>query len=175
MKFDDEFQLLQVALKNEAEWAMPTLFYSCGAYPMQAILSSAAWIGAGDLMLEKNLCLQGYVDQFAATLLVLRFLVQPSITGCVSTSTRSNTPFRCYTNRLKWFDIVGTWRASIPLEIWDQGDWGNFAKDVCGVCLEQSRSAHRKARLVVWENLPSKYGLASWEVLVEASKTKTLE
>lgn len=156
--FDDEFRLLQAALKTDARWAMPALFYSCGAYSMQEILDSKMWIGAGDLLLEKNQCLLGYVDQFAATLRVLRFLVQPTTDACV-------TPLRCYPNRLTWFDMVDTWRASIPLEIWDEGDWKRFAKDVCQVCLEQLKSTHRSARVAIWKTLPRTYGLPPWEIL----------
>ncbi|RDB19543.1 hypothetical protein Hypma_013382 [Hypsizygus marmoreus] len=157
-KFDDEFQLLQAALKIGARWAMPTLFYHCGAYPMQEILNSPVWIGAGDLLLEKNHCLAGYTEQFAATLRVLRFLVQP-------TTDRCSSPLKCYPSRLTWFDMADTWRASIPLEIWDESDWKRFARDVCPVCLDQARNTHRKARIAVWESLPQTYGLPSWEEL----------
>ena len=57
---------------------------------MQVILESEEWTSAGDLLIEKNLCLQGYVEQFAATLRVISFLV---VHGCQST-------LKCYTNGL---------------------------------------------------------------------------
>ena len=156
--FDDEFKLLQVALQTDARWAMPALLYNCGAFRMDDILLSPAWIGAGDLLIEKNLCLLGYVDQFAATLRVLRFLVQPTPEGCES-------PSRCSVSRSTWFDMVETWRPSIPLDIWDQRDWKRFEKDVCSVCLERGTRAHRTARAAVWESLPKTYGLPCWDEL----------
>ncbi|KAF8075841.1 hypothetical protein FPV67DRAFT_385316, partial [Lyophyllum atratum] len=163
--FDDEFQLLRAALKLGSTWTMPTLFYSCGAYPMQEILDSPVWIGAGDLLIEKNICLLGYAEQFAASLRVVRFLVQPTtcMGGCES-------PLECYPSKLTWFDMVDTWRPSIPLEIWDDSDWKRFAREVCAACLDQSKKAHRKARQAVWESLPRTYRFPAWEEL-EAQKT----
>ncbi|KAF5372006.1 hypothetical protein D9615_008104 [Tricholomella constricta] len=165
--FDDEFQLLRAAHKLGATWALPALFYSCGAYPMQEILDSAVWIEAGDLLLEKNLCLLGYAEQFAASLRVMRFLVQPTAEGCAD-------PLKCYPRRLMWFDVVDTWRPSIPLEIWDERDWKRFASEVCPACLEQSRKAHREARVLVWEKLPRTYRLPPWDQL-EAQKALGLK
>ncbi|KAG5645267.1 hypothetical protein DXG03_006569 [Asterophora parasitica] len=156
--FNDEFQLLRAVLKHGASWALPALFYSCGAYPMQEILDSTVWIEAGDLLLEKNLCLLGYAEQFAASLKVMRFLVQPTPSDC-------SDRLKCYPSRLTWFDMVDTWRPSIPLEIWDEGDWKRYAREVCAACLEESRRAHRKARAAVWENLPKTYRLAPWDQL----------
>ena len=165
MKFDLEFLLLQAALKADACWLMPVMFYSCCSYPMREILYSVEWIGAGDL-LEKHKCMLGYVDQFAATSRVLRFLVQ-------SPSVRCTVQLKCYEGRLAWFDMVDTWKTSIPLDIWDESDWKRFGKDVCSVCLDQSRSTHRKARQAVWDNLPRTYGLPAWEDL-EAHKALAL-
>jgi hypothetical protein len=162
LKFDLEFQLLQAALETEARWLMPALFYSCCSYPMHEILNSVKWIGTGD-HLEKYKCLLGYVDQFAATSRVLRFLVQSPTERCV-------TQTKCTAGRLAWFDMVDTWRTSIPLDIWDESDWKRLGKDVCAACLGQSRSTHRKARQVVWDTLPRTYGLPGWDVL-EVSKT----
>jgi hypothetical protein len=155
VKFDLEFQLLQAALETNSRWLLPTLFYSCCSYPMHEILNSVKWIRAGDL-LEKYSCLLGYVDQFAATSRVLRFLVQPPTERCV-------TQKKCTAGRLAWFDMVDTWRTSIPLDIWDESDWKRFGKDMCPACLEQSRNTHRKARQAVWDSLPRTYGLLMWE------------
>ncbi|KAG6829681.1 hypothetical protein H0H92_003799 [Tricholoma furcatifolium] len=156
--FDDEFQLLRAAQKFSASWVMPSLLYSCGAYPMDVILDSQVWKEAGDLVVEKNAILLGYTEQFAASLRVVRFLVQPKTHGCTD-------ELRCYKKKLTWFDVVDTWRPSIPLEIWDESDWKRYAKEVCAACLEQSRKAHIKARMAVWEDLPRAYRLPPWDKL----------
>ncbi|KAG6916577.1 hypothetical protein DXG01_006348, partial [Tephrocybe rancida] len=163
--FDDEFQLLRAAQKFGASWVMPSLLYSCGAYPMQVILNSQVWKDAGDLVVEKNACLLGYAEQFAASLRVVRFLVQPKAEGCTD-------ELRCYKKKLTWFDVVDTWRPSIPLEIWDESDWSGYAKEVCPGCLAQSRKAHTRARSKIWENLPGTYTLPPWDQL-EALKAES--
>ncbi|KAG6831900.1 hypothetical protein H0H87_003551 [Tephrocybe sp. NHM501043] len=164
--FDEEFQLLRAAHKFGANWVMPSLLYSCGAYPMHVILDSQVWKDAGDLLMEKNACLLGYAEQFAASLRVLRFLVQPNMEGC-------SDELRCYKEKLSWFDVVDSWRPSIPLEIWDESDWKRYAQEVCEACLAQSRKAHSKARLAVWENLPRTYRLPPWDQL-EMWKDETI-
>ncbi|KAG6840634.1 hypothetical protein C0991_005399 [Blastosporella zonata] len=156
--FDDEFQLLCAAQKFGASWVMPSLLYSCGAYPMHVILDSQVWKDAGDLLVEKNTCLLGYAEQFSASLRVVRFLVQPNTEGCTD-------ELRCYKKKLTWFDVVDSWRPSIPLEIWDESDWKRYSREVCSACLIQSRKAHSKARLDVWESLPRTYRLPPWDQL----------
>ncbi|KAG6846263.1 hypothetical protein H0H93_014972, partial [Arthromyces matolae] len=84
--FDEEFQLLRAAHKFSASWVMPSLLYSCGSYPMHVILNSQVWKDAGDLLVEKNACLLGYAEQFAASLRVVKFLVQPNMDGCATES-----------------------------------------------------------------------------------------
>lgn len=153
-KFDDEFQLLQAVLKADTQWAMPALFYTCCTYPMKEILLSVQWKDGGDIM-EKYKCLLGYVAQFATTSQVLQFLVQRPTEEC-------QTRERCYTGRLDWVEMAATWKASYPLDIWDESNWKAFSQDVCSVCLSQCKVAHRKARQVVWSNLPKSFDLPIW-------------
>lgn len=50
---------------------------------------------------------------------------------------------------------------------WDT-DWD---KDLCKSCAEQARVIHWAGRQKVWEKLPKYFGLESWEVLNEVSKS----
>jgi len=49
--------------------------------------------------------------------------------------------------------------------LWEGFDWDAFGKDVCDVCLKQSRASYEGARTALWNDLPNVFDLPNWNKL----------
>ncbi|KAF8878450.1 hypothetical protein BD779DRAFT_1447710 [Infundibulicybe gibba] len=162
-RFEDKFALLQIATEVSATWFLPSLFYSCCTYALDEMLDSPSWKGSDSMSMNRRACLVGYSKQHIATSRVLRFLLLPLKDGC-------ELDGKCGLVAQRWLNIVDTWRMSIPLEVWSDGDWKKFSKDVCAPCLLNARRIHRLARQAFWDDLPNIYGQPAWAELEKLKK-----
>ncbi|KAJ7689843.1 hypothetical protein B0H17DRAFT_983461 [Mycena rosella] len=106
--------------------------------------------------------LRGYHLQQSATMTeIMGFMFDSfEIPGCC-------TPAICMEERLnafRYFRETLALNPCIPLNTWDLDDWAVLER-MCPTCLAVLKQKHQEARQVLWDKLPSMYGLPKWEEL----------
>ncbi|KAJ7626758.1 hypothetical protein B0H17DRAFT_1218501 [Mycena rosella] len=151
---------LQAASDVGASWCLPSIIYECCTFSLAELLDNTHWHALPAC--HKRTLLLAHAAQKRGVSTVTRFLFVASPTGCRSAA-------KCNTARLLWLDVVDAWRAtgrdSVPLEFWDDSDWGNMDDQFCDPCLTRFQTSYAQAREVLWTGLPRMYGLHGWDAL----------
>lgn len=142
------------------QWLMPAVYYECGRYDMEVLITHQTWSGnALDAQLKRNI-ITGYLKQTDASRQILSFL-QRSPENCTLPSLCSEA------RRQQAEQVFGSDDMSMnsPLTMWDEEDW--LFLDLCDNCLIKARVEHEEACQAFWERLPRIYGLEGWPRLLE--------
>ncbi|KAF9530915.1 hypothetical protein CPB83DRAFT_849859 [Crepidotus variabilis] len=152
---------LYALAKVGASWLMPAVFYQCGRYELQVLISHSTWINGPLNEKLKSIVLTGHSKQWWASRRVLGFLQRAPPENC-ATPIPCAVARRVQSEQLHACDDLEPPMCS-PLTVWEDGDW--MCLDVCEECMIIARKEHAAACEDFWMKLPEIYGLEGWDKL----------
>lgn len=151
-------------------WILPSVLYCVCSCPIEDIVNGFTWNSHPMQMdkFDRGKCLQAILTLANMEHRdLLSFLTLGEVEGC-------STPDLCQASRLLTLRTLNMTRDILnPLDsFYERWEW--FAKGICNVCLEVSKTSHNDAKQVLWQSLPDIFGLPKWPEL-EKLRKKALE
>ncbi|KAJ7612069.1 hypothetical protein FB45DRAFT_843338 [Roridomyces roridus] len=163
---------IQLAREVDAPWILPVAFYLLSHRLTQKSTMTLMEVIRGNLGNDatSHLSTQDQESFLYGHIRQTQFLTT-SILGCFSEPVKildCKWPVRCLEGRLSAVNSVReTFSAfpSMPLDVWGEDDWEEFAQRLCPSCLAFLRVKHQDTRREFWDDLPRMYGLPPWPEL----------
>ncbi|KAJ7059599.1 hypothetical protein C8F01DRAFT_1026258 [Mycena amicta] len=162
--------VIGLARQFSIDWILPALFYHMCRY------GEPAQILASDLSVaDKIRWAVGYRELLGVENgKILDFLWrQDDVPHC-------SDPRRCMHATVDARQTAERWRTHnhakqflLPLDLWDDDDWGSCNEQPCAACLAQLKRQHSHLQKDFWARLPSIFDLPGWDVL-RAMETEAL-
>jgi len=159
------FAVFLLAKETNVATLLPTALYLCAdSQEIDYILDGLNSHDGQHIELEwpdKRACLRAR----EALALDLRSRVFAFLTGQLALS-GCRSMERCDSMRLRWLQSVESSLGSGIFSV--QFPWGQFRAGVCDYCFTASQAHYRSERAKLWDELPQKFGLPSWDNLTRA-------
>ncbi|KAF5365214.1 hypothetical protein D9758_005446 [Tetrapyrgos nigripes] len=156
------FAVFLLARETNTLTLLPTALYLCAdSQEIDYILDGLNSFDGAHIELEwpdKRACLRAR----ESLALDLRSRVFAFLTGQLPLPGCRNTTV-CNNMRLRWLQSVESSLGSGIFSV--QFPWGQFRSGVCEYCYAASQAHYKSERTKLWDELPGKFGLPSWDNL----------
>ncbi|KAK7001410.1 glutamine amidotransferase type-1 domain-containing protein [Favolaschia claudopus] len=163
------FAVLLLAKETGHQALLPACMYLCAdSVDINDILDGLTSIDGKHLELDwpdKRACIRGRQN----LLLALRAEVFAFLTGNL-TIQNCASPQRCDSSKLRWLQsLEASLGNGCPGIFSIKFPWNAFRKAVCENCYTASHTHSNTQRQLIWDKLPSYFGMPPWEELVKSS------